>query len=136
MAEKQTSASYIDIISQRLSHAYAPYSNFPVSALLLLKNGNYYTGVNIENVSFGATICAERVALVAAINDGYRMDDFEALYVIAKTKAAIAPCCLCRQVFVEFLPPTLPVYLANEQKQIMETTVEALIPYAFESLEM
>jgi cytidine deaminase, homotetrameric len=127
---------YIDLAHQRLDKTYSPYSNFPVSAVLLLRDGKYYTGVNIENVSFGATNCAERTAIFSAINDGYRKEDFCALFVIANTENAIAPCCICRQVFVEFFEPTMPVYLANREKVIKSCTVGDLVPYAFESLSM
>lgn len=126
---------YIKMAYERLNAAYAPYSKFPVSAMLLMNDGRYFSGVNIENVSFGATVCAERVAMFTAINEGYRKADFKALFVIAKTKNAISPCCLCRQIFVEFFDKKMPVYLANEAMEIKAFTVNDLVPYAFEHLE-
>lgn len=131
---QQQQLDYMKMAYQRLDKAYAPYSKFPVSAILLLKNGKIFTGVNIENVSFGATVCAERVALLSAINEGYRKDDFAALFVVAKTQQAISPCCLCRQVFVEFLNQDMTVYLANRELDITLFIVSDLVPYAFDSL--
>jgi cytidine deaminase len=128
-------ASYFSIIKAHLNDAYAPYSNFPVAALLLLKDGTYYTGINIENVSFGATNCAERTAIFTAINAQKRASDFQALFVIANTPAPIAPCSICRQVFVELFDQTMPVYLANSEQKYVRLSVEELVPYAFTNLE-
>jgi len=126
--------AYFSMIKTHLHDAYAPYSNFPVAALLLLKDGTYYTGINIENVSFGATNCAERTAIFTAINDGKRRADFRALFVIAHTPEPITPCSICRQVFVEFFEPTLPVYLANSEGAYVQVNIEQLVPYAFTNL--
>jgi len=125
---------YFSIIKAHLARAYAPYSNFPVAALLLLNDGTYYTGINIENVSFGATNCAERTAIFSAINDGKRGADFKALFVIANTPEAIAPCSICRQVFVEFFDETMPIYLGNKDASYKMVTTKALVPYAFDNL--
>jgi len=125
---------YLAIIAEHLEKAYAPYSHFPVAALLLVKDGKYYTGINIENVSFGATNCAERTAIFSAVNDGYRKQDFQALFVIAKTEKPIAPCSICRQVFVEFFDEQMPIYLANVYQEFVTYTVADLVPYAFDSL--
>ncbi len=127
---------YMALANSRLEKAYAPYSNFEVSAVLVMKDGTIFTGINIENVSFGATICAERVAIVSAVNAGYRKADFQAIFVASHTKKAISPCSLCRQVFVEFFPENMPVYLGNNMQEITTFTVGALVPYAFESMDM
>ncbi|MGL5041546.1 MAG: cytidine deaminase [Culicoidibacterales bacterium] len=126
----------MELAFSRLNKAYAPYSNFCVSAVLVTTDGRQFTGTNIENVSFGATICAERVAIVNAVNEGYRKESFLALFIIAKTNKPIAPCCLCRQVFVEFFDEQMPIFLGNMEKQIKQVMVKDLIPYAFDSLEM
>lgn len=133
-SNKKEISAYISLAHERLAAAYAPYSQFQVSAVLVMKDGTVTTGVNIENVSFGATVCAERVAIFEAVNKGYRRHDFEALIIIAHTEDTIKPCSLCRQVFVEFFTPKLKVYLANEDKAYEVVTVEQLVPYAFSQM--
>lgn len=127
---------YIDLAHERLVCAYAPYSNFSVSAVLVMKDGVEFTGVNIENVSFGATVCAERVAIFSAVNAGYRNDDFAAIYISGRTKEYITPCSLCRQVFVEFFAPKMQVYLSNDAKEYKSFSVEELVPHSFTSMDM
>ena len=87
-------------------NAYAPFSHFHVGAALLASSGRAYTGVNVENSSFGATICAERTAFVKAISEGER--DFTAIEIAAKTAdgkiAESLPCGICRQFMYEFAP--------------------------------
>lgn len=82
-----------------LDNAYVPYSKFRVGAALLTKTGEVYTGVNVENASYGATICAERTALVKAVSEGHR--DFEAI-AIASSSGEAYPCGICRQFVFEF----------------------------------
>ncbi|HHY59602.1 MAG TPA: cytidine deaminase, partial [Clostridia bacterium] len=76
--------------------AYAPYSRFPVGAALLTADGQVFTGCNVENASYGLTICAERVAVAKAVSEGYK--DFQALAVWAATEEPVSPCGACRQV--------------------------------------
>ena len=88
--------------AERISdNAYAPYSGFRVGAALLAGNGRVYTGVNIENSSFGANICAERTAFVKAVSEGER--DFTAIAVTVRGKESV-PCGICRQFMYEFSP--------------------------------
>lgn len=84
------------------SHAYAPYSKFAVGAALLTNSGRVFTGCNIENISFGLTLCAERVALGEAISHGEK--EIVAIYLIADSKRPVLPCGACRQVLAEFNP--------------------------------
>lgn len=116
--------------------AYAPYSKFPVGAALLLKDGTVINGVNVENVSFGATNCAERTAIFTAIANGYKKGDLQAIAVAGDTADFLPPCSICRQVLAEFCLPEMPVYLTNEKKEILELTLKDLLPYAFTDLEM
>ncbi len=116
--------------------AYAPYSNFPVGAALLLKDGTVINGVNVENVSLGATNCAERTAIFTAIANGYKKGDFQAIAVSGNTADFLPPCSICRQVLAEFCSPDMPVYLTNEKKDILELPLKELLPYAFTDLEM
>ena len=116
--------------------AYVPYSKFPVGVALLLKDGALINGVNVENVSLGATNCAERTAIFTAISNGYKKGEFEAIAVAGDTVDFLPPCSICRQVLAEFCSPEMPVYLTNEKKDILELTLKDLLPYAFTDLEM
>lgn len=116
--------------------AYVPYSKFPVGVALLLKDGNVINGVNVENVSLGATNCAERTAIFTAITNGYRKGDFQAIAVAGDTVDFLPPCSICRQVLAEFCLPEMPVYLTNEKNEILELILKDLLPYAFTDLEM
>ncbi len=105
--------------------AYAPYSKFHVGAALLAEDGRVFTGCNVENLSYGLTNCAERVAIGAAVAAGVRR--FLAVAVVADTSAPISPCGACRQVLAEFGVPR--VLLANRTERI-EFTLEELLPRA------
>ena len=106
--------------------AYVPYSAFPVGAALLTRSGKFYTGCNVENASFGLTVCAERVAIWKAVSEGET--EFEALAVV--TNIAGSPCGACRQVMVEFAPD-MPVVLADLSGIDTITSVDNLLPHAF-----
>jgi cytidine deaminase len=105
--------------------AYAPYSNFAVGAALLAADGRIFGGCNVENLSYGLTNCAERVAIGAAVAAGVR--DFVAVAVVADTGVPISPCGACRQVLAEFGVPR--VILAN-RTECIEFTLEELLPRA------
>lgn len=126
----------MEIARKMKERAYAPYSKFPVGAALLLKDGTVFNGVNVENVSFGATNCAERTAIFTAIANGYKKGDFQAIAVAGDTGDFLPPCSICRQVLAEFCLPDMPVYLTNEKEDILELTLKDLLPYAFTELEM
>ena len=106
--------------------AYAPYSNYLVGAALLAKDGTVILGCNVENASYPATICAERVALTAAIAQGKR--DFAAMAVA--TRDGGSPCGICRQVMAE-LGLEMKVYISNEHGDFRATTVRELLPDSF-----
>jgi cytidine deaminase len=109
-------------------NAYAPYSKIVVGAALLAKSGAVFTGCNVENASYGATMCAERVALYQAIAAGER--DFLKIAIVSNLEDFTYPCGICRQVLSEF-SPTLTIVLANEKNEIVTTTLDKLLPYAF-----
>lgn len=109
--------------------AYVPYSNFKVGAVLVDQEGNLYQGCNIENSSYGLSNCAERTAIFKAVSKGVK--EFKALVVTGDTEGPISPCGACRQVISEFCAGDMPVYLTNIQGEVMETTVEKLLPGAF-----
>jgi cytidine deaminase len=106
--------------------AYAPYSNYFVGAAVLAKDGTVILGCNVENASYPAAICAERVALTAAIAQGKR--EFEAIAVA--TRDGGSPCGICRQVMAE-LGLDMKVYTSDEQGNFRTTTVRDLLPDSF-----
>lgn len=104
--------------------AYAPYSNFPVGAALLVEGGRIFGGCNVENLSYGLTICAERNAIFTAVAAGKRK--FRAIAVVADSPQAISPCGACRQVMCEF--GDFPVLMANLDGEFVASTVAELLP--------
>ncbi len=107
--------------------AYAPYSGLRVGAALLGENGKIFTGVNVENVSFGATCCAERTAVFSAVTEGVK--DFLAIAVASDLDTVIFPCGICRQVMVEFKIPK--VLVSDNKGNYKLYTLEELQPYSF-----
>ena len=110
-------------------NAYAKYSKFHVGAALLTDSGRLFTGCNVENASYGLTLCAERVAVSSAVAAGERQ--FVAMAIA--TAGGHAPCGACRQVIVEFAPE-LPILLvdADDQANVRETDMRTLLPERFE----
>ncbi len=109
--------------------AYAPYSNFAVGAAVLTADGRVFTGCNIENTSYGLTMCAERVALFKAISEGVR--EFRRLALVADTEVLISPCGACRQVLWEFAPDLI-IISANYAGEVRVQLLRALLPEPFE----
>lgn len=109
--------------------AYAPYSNYMVGAAVLAKSGKIYTGCNIENASYGLTICAERVALSAAIAAGER--EFEAIAIAGGDGEPSMPCGACRQFMTEWGNPDLHVSIVSGQGQRCDITLGELFPRPF-----
>ena len=124
----------IELLQQKAQQAsqkaYAPYSNFPVGAALLMKNGEVVTGCNVENVSFGLSNCAERTAIFSALAQGFQPADFQQLVVFTPGEKAYAPCGACRQVIAEFFAATATVASTSE-RQLRQWTVAELLPDAF-----
>jgi cytidine deaminase len=110
-----------------MENAYAPFSNFKVGAALLTDEGEIYTGVNIENSSFGATICAERTAFVKAISEGCR--NFTAIAICADGEEAI-PCGICRQFMYEFAPQ-IRVITGVDKDNLVARRLDELLPIGF-----
>jgi cytidine deaminase len=111
--------------------AYAPYSGFRVGAALLVRSGRVFRGCNVENGSYGLTICAERVALFLAIAEGCSRGDFTHLAVIGDTEEPLAPCGACRQVMLELGGPELIVIQANLRGAVTRHKMAELLPGAF-----
>ncbi|HEL2738319.1 TPA: cytidine deaminase [Streptococcus suis] len=122
----------IDLVVENSRYAYVPYSHFPVSAVLVAKDGQIFTGVNIENASFGLTNCAERTAIFKAVSEGVL--DFSEIVIYGETEKPISPCGACRQVMAEFFEQDLKVTLVAKDKSTVEMTVGELLPYSFTDL--
>lgn len=108
------------------AHAYAPYSHYCVGAAILAANGQIYTGVNVENASYGLTICAERSAVFKMVSEGEQT----ILAAAVATSNGGSPCGACRQVLVQFAGD-VPVWLVDEAGQAQERTLYALLPDHF-----
>ena len=108
-------------------HAYAPYSSYAVGAALLTAGGSVFTGVNVENASFGLSICAERHAVGSAVASGER--EFRAMAIVTASSPPASPCGACRQVLAEF--GDFPIVLANTAGDLWLTSVSELLPSAF-----
>jgi len=116
--------------------AYAPYSKFKVGAAILLNNGKYILGCNIENASYGLSNCAERTALFKMISDGYTKNNVVAMAIVGDTLDVISPCGACRQVMLELLKPDCPILLCNLKRDMKEYKVIDLLPYAFSEKDL
>ena len=114
-------------------NSYSPYSNFPVSAIVVMKDGKEFCGVNVENASYGAGICAERSAIVSAVSNGYKVGDFKELHIMVSSGSIGMPCFICRQVISEFFEKDAKVYCYSTNKEVEVHTVEELCPYPFGS---
>ena len=112
-----------------LDMAYVPYSHFPVGAALLCKDGTVFTGCNIENAAYGATICAERTAIFKAVSEGHR--DFKRIVIAGKSEDYCVPCGSCRQVMQEFAPQ-MEVICLNGKGEAKHFALKELLPYGFD----
>jgi cytidine deaminase len=109
-------------------YAYAPYSKFRVGAALLAKDGQVFSGCNVENRSFGLTICAERNAVLQAVAKGCR--SFSAIAIaVLDSQEPVGPCGACRQVLSEFMPPGARVYFGGCSPERVDTTIGVLYPF-------
>ena len=134
--EKNIKDALIGKALEARDNAYSPYSDFCVGAALLTSDGETFVGSNVENSSFGGTICAERSAFVAAISRGKR--DFAAIAIVGAKRGehpakACPPCGICRQFMAEFCPPDFPVLLYDGQA-VIEMTLGELLPETFQLL--
>ena len=129
----------IDTAIEQLKFSYTPYSNFKVGAALLAKNGEIYTGCNIENASYTPTNCAERTAFFKAVSEG--VHDFQAICIVGGKEGNLteyaAPCGVCRQVMMEFCnPKTFQIILAVDKERYEIYTLEELMPLGFGPLNL
>ncbi len=118
-------------------NTYSPYSNFPVGVALLTKEGKVYLGTNVENASYGATVCAERSAIFSAISNGVKKGDFKKIAIVSNMDDFTYPCSLCRQVMTEFFDNNVEVLLVNNQKkEYLNLSIDELVPYKFTESEL
>ncbi len=121
----------LKIAKESAKNSYSPYSNFRVGSAILTKNGNIYTGVNIENRSYGATICAERSAISTSISNGEK--EFIAIAIVGvDSEEILPPCGICRQIISEF-GLDIDIIMANKDMKYTILKIKELLP--FDSLQ-
>ena len=125
--EEEVLDRLIDAAEEAASHSYSPYSGFPVGAAVLTAGGNIYAGTNVENASYGATMCAERVAIFKAVSEGE--DKLLALAVYTSAAAYAYPCGMCLQVLSEFAED-IPVIVAGDAG-MKRFKLSELLPHRF-----
>ena len=132
--EKSMISKLIETAMEQLKFSYTPYSNFKVGASLLTKNGQIYTGCNIENAAYTPTNCAERTAFFKAVSEGER--HFAAICIVGGKDGKLAdytsPCGVCRQVMMEFCEPEqFKIILAISREEYRIYTLKELLPEGF-----
>jgi cytidine deaminase len=125
-----------DKLIRLLDNSYSPYSHFKVAAILVCKDGREFNGVNVENASYGASICAERSAILSAVSAGYKKGEFKELYVMCDNKKIGMPCFQCRQVFTELFDKEMLVTCMNPDGETIVKTVSELAPFPFDSEDL
>ena len=134
MLEKREIQSLVDTALSQRKFAYAPYSDFRVGAALLARNGEIYTGCNIENSAYSPTNCAERTAVFKAVSEGVR--EFRAICITGgpgeeDPSDFCPPCGVCRQVLLEFCDPDFEIILAVNREHYQVYTLDELVPAGF-----
>ena len=119
-------------LKKLLYNSYSPYSKFAVSAIVVMKDGREFVGVNVENASYGACNCAERSAIFSAISNGYKRYDFDKLYVMCSSNDIGMPCFICRQVISEMFDRDREVICMNPDGDSKTLKVFDLCPYPFD----
>ena len=110
-------------------NSYAPYSTKHIGAAIEMDNGKYYSGCNVENASYGGTVCAERIAIFKGISEGAKR--IKEVLVVSSEENPWPPCGMCRQVIAEFAGPEVKIHLCNPQGQGRTMTFGDLFPDAF-----
>ena len=117
-------------LEELLENSYAKYSKYRVSCICVMNDKKCISGVNVENASYGATICAERNAITSAITLGYQKGDFKELHVMVDSDKIGSPCFMCRQVITEFFDVNCKIYLYSKN-DMKVYSVSELCPYPF-----
>ena len=132
-------AELINLALEAREKSYSPYSGFSVGAALLCKNGNVFTGCNIENSGYSATNCAERTAIFKAVSEGEK--EFEKIAVVGGNSSDkmpvnyCSPCGICRQVMREFCGSDFEIIIAKNESDYKVTTLAELLPMSFDKRE-
>lgn len=121
---------------KQLENSYSPYSKFRVAAIVKTKDEREFLGSNVENASYGATICAERSAIVSAISNGVKKEDFEELHLMCDSENISMPCFMCRQVICEIFNKDKYVYVYSNKGEVKKLKVEELCPYPFDETDL
>ena len=121
----------IEKLKELLKRSYSPYSNFPVAAIVIMKDGKEFEGVNVEDASTRAGTCAERAALFSAITAGYTKGDFKEIHVMVSSGKIGMPCFVCRQMLVELFDLDSKVFCYSTNGDVKEFTVSEICPYPF-----
>ena len=121
----------IEKLLELQKNSYSPYSHYAVSAIVVMKDGRMFPGVNVENASYGASICAERSAILSAISNGYQKKDFKELFVMVSSGKIGMPCFVCRQVISEFFEKDAIIHCCSTKGEIKDYKVEEICPYPF-----
>ena len=119
----------IDMAREVLNNAYVPYSNYRVGAVVESSSGRLYTGCNIENMSFGLTVCAERVAIFKAISEGEK--GFTRIVIVSDDSAIPIPCGACLQVMSEFSDDNLEIIVSSKDGRLERYKLTDLLPNPF-----
>lgn len=117
-------------LEKLIKNAYSPYYNFKVAAIVVMKDGNEFVGVNVENAN-GTSICAERHAIGSAVANGYKKGDFDKIYLMLENGNFGTPCFACRQVILEFFDKDDLVISVGKDGMEKEFKVSELCPYPF-----
>ncbi len=129
MAREEIINKLIDEAIKILNNSYAPYSNIHVAAIVYTDKGNIYKGVNVENSSYGLTICAERSAISAMVTAGERTPQI--IVIVTDYSEPIPPCGACRQVIAEFNPKAMIVMYSIKSRKKIVTSLDKLFPQPF-----
>ena len=119
------------LAKENIKNAYTPYSKFQVSAVLELKNGKFYKGVNVENAAYGLSNCAERSAIFAAYSDGVKKEDIKKIVIYTDHDYFVSPCGSCRQVMRELMEEDAEVLLVNNKDEVKTFKNIDLLPFGF-----
>lgn len=122
-------------LQELLKNSYSPYYKFPVAAIVEMKDGSIFNGVNVENAN-GTSICAERNAIASAVSAGYKKGDFKRVYVMLDSGEFGTPCFACRQVILEFFDLDDEVVSVRKNGETKSYTIRELCPHPFNAEDL
>lgn len=131
MTDNEINKMLLEKARSVLDNSYSPYSGFKVAAAALGEDGNIYTGVNIENISYPAGICAERTAIFKAVSEG--AEKIRKIAIVSSSGDLTYPCGICRQVMSEFMEKNSEIILRTADNSVKVFTLNDILPFAFDS---